>query len=491
MRSLFLRIFLALWVTTTVIGAAFAVIHANSFPAERIARWQRLLAETVRLHGEQSLRCLETATRSRCEEELRQLADDTDLTLFVFRDQEVLLATIDVPEAARSVVRDVSADGREARSESKAGSFLGVRITSEDREGYVVVGRRPHMSRWDRIISPQTLPLRLLILTVLTGAASYLLARYLTRPLRALRRATQQIADGDFAVRVGPEIGVNVDEVASLGQDFDRMAARIETLRATEQRLLRDISHELRSPLARLRVALEMARQRAGDGATKHLDRIEREAERLGDLIGQVLTVARLESELQERPLEDEIDVVAIVTEVVRDADFEARAHNRRVELHTEVSAHLLGSEEILRSAIENVLRNAVRMTSEESPVEVTLRSVPGAERIELLVRDHGPGVPDSALRDIFRPFYRVGTDRDRRTGGSGIGLAITQRAVELHGGSVSAENDPGGGLLVTLTLPVIAVRSSLPPDPARVEGEAPPTPADARDTRTESRLHS
>lgn len=466
MRSLFVRMFLALWLTTTLVGVAFSVIHANSFPAEKIERWRRLVAETVRLHGQQSLRCLETASRQRCEQEMVQLSRETDLTLYLLRGDEVALAAVDVPPMARLVAAEAAAKGSEARSDSREGSFLALNVTGPGSERYVVVGRRPHVSRWDRAISPQTLPHRLLVLMVVTGGASYLLARYLTRPLRTLRHATQRIADGDYAVRVSPEIGESVGEVASLARDFDRMAQRIEALRTAEQRLLRDVSHELRSPLARLRVALEMARQRAGDGATKHLDRIEREAERLGDLIGQVLTVTRLEAELEEGPLA-ELDLTAILIDLVRDADFEARALGRRVELDAPLSVRMPGSEEILRSAIENVIRNAIRMTAEDTAVEVTLaRDGPAGDRVALRIRDQGPGVPDSALSDIFRPFYRVGTDRDRRTGGSGIGLAITQRAVTLHGGSVTAENDPEGGLVVTLRFPATETHDAAPPTP-------------------------
>jgi signal transduction histidine kinase len=310
--------------------------------------------------------------------------------------------------------------------------------------------------------------LRLLAVAATAAAACYGLARYVTRPLAALRSATRALAHGNLAVRVGPTMGRAPEEFTELGRDFDRMAGRLDALVTAERRLLRDISHELRSPLARLSVALGLARQRP-DGDPAALDRIEREADRLNELIGQLLTLARLESGARE-PAREIVDVLAIVREVAEDADFEARGRRRAVHVEG-VEAAVVGDAELLRSAIENVVRNAVRHTADGTAVEVVVRrlfeqSAPG---VRISVRDHGSGVPDRALPYIFEPFYRVSEAREHGTGGVGLGLTIAHRTVRLHGGGVRAANAQGGGLEVEIDLPAQTVLSRRTPLVARV----------------------
>ncbi|HEU4390966.1 MAG TPA: ATP-binding protein, partial [Blastocatellia bacterium] len=256
-----------------------------------------------------------------------------------------------------------------------------------------------------------------------------------------------------------------------LGRDFDVMAARLQGLLDSQQRLLHDVSHELRSPLARLRIGLELARNGDGAEATWAFDRIEREADRLNDLIGQILALARLDN--KPRVTDNTIvDLKRVVDEVVADADFEANSHNRRVNVVTTEECSVAGNEQLLRSAIENVVRNAVFHTAEGTAVEVSLRSRNGGNVAEAVigVLDHGHGVPQAALDKIFRPFYRVADSRDRKSGGVGLGLSISQRAIQLHGGKVRATNAPAAGLLVEIVIPVadeVAIRP---------EGDTAPT---------------
>ena len=210
------------------------------------------------------------------------------------------------------------------------------------------------------------------------------------------------------------------------------------------------VSHELRSPLARLQVALGIARQRGADGAL--LDRMEKETERLGELIGLVLSMARLE---QAREIASPADVRLdeLVMSLVADATFEAEGSKRSVRIVRTEPISVRGDAELLRQATENVVRNALRFAPDESSVDIELVRVNGAS-VELRVRDHGPGVPEAALTEIFRPFTRVEAARERTSGGAGIGLAITERAVRLHEGTVVASNAEGGGLCVTIRLP-------------------------------------
>jgi two-component system sensor histidine kinase CpxA len=286
---------------------------------------------------------------------------------------------------------------------------------------------------------------------ILTGGLfCYWLARHLTSPVEKLRAATQELAGGNLSTRVLPTMGKRRDELASLAADFDLMAEKIEALINSQRRLLGDISHELRSPLARLNVALELARQRAGAEATTALERIQHEAENLNEMIGQLLALTRLESGA-EGMKKTQVDLVALVTAITDDAQFEAASRHRTVRLKTSVRCTTVGNELLLRRAIENVVRNAVQYTAEGTEVEVEVRC---SETAVITIRDHGAGVPENALVEIFRPFYRVDDARDREAGGVGLGLAIADRAVRLHGGTVDAGNASAGGLVVTIRLP-------------------------------------
>jgi two-component system sensor histidine kinase CpxA len=280
----------------------------------------------------------------------------------------------------------------------------------------------------------------------------YALAAYLTSPIWRLRLATQKLAEGELSTRVGSRSLRRRDELADLAVDFNMMAERIESLITSQQRLTQDISHELRSPLARLNVALELVKQKSGPDMQPMLDRIETESARLNEMIGRILTLAKLESgdDDHERQL---IDLAELVRDVAADADFEAQAKGKVVEVSGADKCNVLGSENLLRSAIENVLRNAVRYTADRTVVDISLTTKNGHAVIK--ISDHGGGVPEGELGNLFRPFYRVGEDRTRKTGGIGLGLAIAERAVKAHKGTISAANR-NGGLQVEISLEAI-----------------------------------
>lgn len=302
------------------------------------------------------------------------------------------------------------------------------------------------------------------VIGLLMGALCFGLARYLTSPAIQLSRVARRFAGGDLAARVGPRLGARRDELGELGRDFDFMAERIEAQRAGERRLLGDISHELRSPLARLQVALDLAEQGANAPTRRYLARIEEEVEELGALIGQLLTLTRLENAGDEAPGQEEIDLAALVAAVCADADFEASANasacananasasGQTVELTQTAAARVRGNGALLKSAVENVVRNAL-IHAPSSPVRVTLQ-VTETEAV-IRVRDWGEGVPAEALDELFRPFFRVALARDRQSGGTGLGLSITQRALASHGGNVRASNAEGGGLAVEMRVPL------------------------------------
>jgi two-component system sensor histidine kinase CpxA len=278
-----------------------------------------------------------------------------------------------------------------------------------------------------------------------------------------LRAATQRLAAGDLSARAGGLAARRRDEMAQLVRDFDTMAERLEAAVHAQARLLHDISHELRSPLARLNVASALAHQRAGVEAHSALERIDLEAERLNELIGGLLTIARLDSGNDARQ-KSPILLGEMIEGIAADANFEAQVRNCGVASVIKQDCLVMGAPILLHSAIENVVRNAARYTQQGTSAQITLErgQSNGGEAVIRIV-DSGPGVPEEALDKLFRPFYRIDDARGRRTGGVGLGLAITERAVRLHGGTVKASNRPEGGLQVEIRLPLAAAADHEP----------------------------
>ncbi len=289
-----------------------------------------------------------------------------------------------------------------------------------------------------------------LLALLVSGMLSLWLANSLSRPLRLLRETSRSLARGRLESRVPGVVSRRADDIGQLGQDFDHMAERIQSLIEAQQKLLSNISHELRSPLTRLQIALGIARQRVeDDSAVPQLDRIEREAQRLEAMIAQLLQLSRLENRLQHMDLQP-LDLGKMLSTIADDAHFEARAQNRSVHLNSGVSVRVIGDQMLLGSAIENVVRNAVKYTPENT--EVVIDTAVHGDQVHIAVADAGTGVPPQDLPHLFEPFYRASNSQQ---GGSGLGLSITRQAIEAHKGMVKAENRPEGGLRITLQLPV------------------------------------
>ena len=304
---------------------------------------------------------------------------------------------------------------------------------------------------------PRVIATPILLAALVSAIVCLLLARYLTAPIGRLRQATQKLAQGDLNQRVSSSMGKRKDEIVELANDFDHMAEQLQTLIESHKQLLRDASHELRSPLARLQVALGLAQQRGGTENTTELDRIERETERLNELIGQLLSLARMETataEIEQGPIE----LDTLLQEVADDAAYEAHVVNRDVKIIHSLPVTINGNSVLLRSALENVVRNAIRYTTEDTLVELSLqqdREKPGW--VVIRIRDHGPGIPEDMLKSIFEPFVRIGQARDRQTGGYGLGLTIAKRAISLHGGEMNAANEDDHGISILIRLPINA----------------------------------
>lgn len=292
-------------------------------------------------------------------------------------------------------------------------------------------------------------PLACAVLASLLFAA--LLAWYFSRPIRSLRQAFEAASSGDLAPRF-EHLGIKGgDELHDLSRDFDRMAARLRSLIEGQTRLLHDVSHELRSPLARLQAAIGLAHQQP-DKMAASMERIERESIRMDKLVGELLTLARLESGALETAKED-IDMADLLGQLLEDAEFEATTHGRKLVQHGEGAVIILGQADLLARAIENVVRNAIKHSPMGQAVEVEI--TPEAEQLRIRVLDRGPGVAPQDLKAIFEPFYRSeGTEKDVE--GHGLGLAIAQQVVQQHGGTIHAANREDGGLCVEIALPLV-----------------------------------
>jgi len=247
------------------------------------------------------------------------------------------------------------------------------------------------------------------------------------------------------------------DEIGDLIRDFDAMASRIEELISRQRQLISDVSHELRSPLARLNVALDLGRERKGDDPA--FDHMQEDIRILDEMIGRLLTIAKLDISAPQVPMAD-FDLTALVSQIVRNAEFELQEPNGGVRLLSSGQCIVRGSAELLHGAIENVVRNAIRYTENGTAVEVRIECDDSSSggSVRLVVRDYGPGVPESELKNIFLPFYRVTDARDRQSGGTGLGLAIADRVIRIHGGTIRAENAAPHGLRIEIALPLSSV---------------------------------
>ena len=290
--------------------------------------------------------------------------------------------------------------------------------------------------------------------TILSAIICFLIAHYLSKPIERLRDATHELARGNLDIRAGENLGNRRDEIADLVRDFDSMAGELRTLIQSERNLLSGVSHELRSPIARIRLALTLARDADDDERTEMLDRIEQDTIQLDSMLEQILTVARLESG-QHKPRFEPLSLNEIVDDVLHDANFEAAATGATIAFQGDGDIQVNGDAGLLRSAIENIVRNAIFYSGQGGKIEVRLNKENGMALVS--VRDNGPGVPENALPLLFKAFYRVDDSRGTTTGGMGLGLAIVRNAAIAHGGTVSAKNVAPHGLEVELRLPILS----------------------------------
>ncbi|MEO8371508.1 MAG: ATP-binding protein [Candidatus Solibacter sp.] len=433
MNSLFAKILLWFWfsLAITVVGSAFiSAFNVNendsdeNAPVARLVRFQLEEATSAyEIGGRPALQSF-LNTLHRVYDARGVLTDENGRDLLTNEDRSDLIR-----RDKRRVLYQIF----------RTGDSTVARNSNDGRYWFFFIVPRAGVGSW--FLQPE----HLFVMAVAVGLC-YWLALYLTRPVRKLQKAVERFGRGDLSARAQ---SVRRDELGQLARTFDQMAERMETLLAAERRLLLDISHELRSPLARLGVAIELAR--SGDDTDAALNRIQKESDRLNSLVSQLLQVTRAEGDPASLH-RDPVRLDQLVQQLVDDSRIEAEAHGCRVQYQSAEPVTIAGDPELLRRAVENALRNAIRYAPRDTAVDVALIRQSTTATVE--IRDCGPGVPENALPRIFDPFYRVETDRNRVSGGIGLGLSIARRAVELHKGRIRAEN-ANPGLRIALEFPV------------------------------------
>lgn len=444
MGRLFWKIFLWFWLTLLLIGVGVswgtAIYIQNSdafqqrdFRSRYISSQIESLRQVIYYGGEEAARNVL--------QNKRLASRRFDVFILNKNNQDILGRTFNAADS------DVTQHQPLVAKDGSSYKIFSRQETRPERRSTLAMMLRPFQS------SPGIYLLWLGIAVLLSGLVVFGLARYLSKPIRTLQMATKSFSQGNLDTRVAGLIGNRRDEIADLGQDFDRMATRIQSLINNQKQLLSDISHELRSPLARMQLAVGLARKKTGSEVETEMLRIEQEAERLDDLVGQSLTLSRLDAGAVY-PKDDFIDIAELLEDIIKDCDFEAKNQNKQVVFNYQKSWTVNANVELLRRALENIIRNAIHYTATDTSVEVALEEQRN-DAFKISICDQGKGVPEDKIESLFEPFVRLSAARDRDSGGYGLGMAIAKRAIEFHHGSITASNRKTGGLCVTIVLPV------------------------------------
>jgi two-component system sensor histidine kinase CpxA len=451
-----MKIFLWFWMAVLVGSIAFVTV-AVCLPSQTIVgRAAKYFTFNLATTGRLGIDLYEKGGPSDLDTLLGSIETISAFNLYIVTAEGTPLRDIPLPSDAGRLAQRALNQGSVQVKGWTTHPLIAQPLTSGSGQPYAIVLELP--AGWVQLLGQMyhAMVLRFTAALLASGLVCFMMVKYLTSPIRKLQSAVRKFAQGDLSVRVAAKIGSRKDEIADLGRDFDSMAGRIETLMHAHERLLRDVAHELRSPLTRLNVALEISRKHSNVEMVDSLDRISSEANQLSRLITQVLALSRLENADVELHLEP-LCLEKLIHRIVNDANFEGQSRSLPVTFHYEESATLMVDGRLIHSAIENVVRNALRFTPPGSQVEITqaIKSYNGENMAIVVISDQGPGVPQEALNDLFNPFFRVADKQRRTSGGAGIGLAIAFHAVNLHQGAISAMNRNSGGLTVEIRLPM------------------------------------
>jgi two-component system sensor histidine kinase CpxA len=451
MPRLFVKIFLSFWLTVVVIGISLVFAFMLQ-PANIPSKWHASLADTTRFFGTAAVRAFERGGAPAAVGYIHALSEDAHIHGCVFDASGNALAGESCAELSGLAARVVRGDPS-AQDMRRGLTRIAVFVTGPDGRTFIYASELLSGPGAAFGMSPEVVLLRAGVAFFVSGLVCYFLTRYLTTPILRLRTVAQLISAGQLGMRAEGKLESRRDEFGDLVRDFNLMASKTENLISIQRQLMYDVSHELRSPLARMNVALDLLHRRIGeDSALRHM---ETDLQRLNEMITRLLTVAKLDAAnaLQSRA---RVNLTELVSSIAVDVEFEAQEKGNRVIVVPEASLVILGDPSLLRSAVENVLRNAMRYTKPGTTVEVVLQTTQAAGSNEAIiaVRDHGTGVPMDELTNIFKPFYRVTDGRGSESTGAGLGLSITERIVTLHEGRIRATNEPDGGLCVEMVFP-------------------------------------
>ncbi|WP_428239657.1 ATP-binding protein [Gynuella sp.] len=456
-HTLFGKIFLWFWITCILIIAITSVVVKS---INRPYQIEPANSESIEALASQARRVLQIYARygSEAVTQLQRINELERVQIYLVDEEFRIIGLPRPPRSAFPLLSTMLDETRPVLGFWRNEVWLGPATLQIGNQGYYLLLRGWNAS------PPSSLPQEYLNETVilmlsllLSGLLSAFLAWSFSRPLTKFGRAYRELAGGKLDTRIGHSLTKRMDEFGHLGRDFDYMASRLENLVYAQQRLLSNVSHELRSPITRIQVALGIAHQKCGPEAHGILERIERETEKLEQMIAQVLKLSRLENKMQSMEWAP-MDLTPLLIQLADDANFEAMAVNKSVTLKTGHSKWIRGESSLLHSALENIVRNGIRYTKEHTTVEIETRDMAfgKADKVEILIRDHGPGTSEEVLQHLFEPFFRA--VENTADGGAGLGLSIAEQVISSHNGTLSAKNHIGGGLEFQIQLPSINV---------------------------------
>lgn len=455
MRSLYWKIFLTFWLTTILIIITTAWVTSEITQKSSIPAREQVFMDS---YANAAVATFESGRHAALKKWLEQTGLSKNMTLYLLCSTGEIIGNQSPPLVIREITADLVKEELDNGLLKFGNVVVSHEILSTTGRAYrlAAVSDKP-LSHFVVVVPWASLTIRLVVAMVISGLICYLLSIYVTQPLRLLRLAAKSIATGKLNTRVGRFKGHSHDEIAQLSDEFDRMAEQLEDMINTKERLLQDISHELRSPLARLQIAIELGRKKSSELAEVEFSRMEMECMRLNQLIGEILQFARLDKSINSLLEVSDSDIAQILKKITTDANFEYGEAQARVKL-TATSCFLKVDERLIHRALENIIRNALRYSPSNEPVFVNLSIDNEQHQCLIQISDFGPGVPEDQLLMIFDPFYRVDTSRTKKTGGYGLGLSIAQKAINLHDGTITAQNrhDETGrtGLIVSIRLP-------------------------------------
>lgn len=452
MRSLYWKIFLSFWLATilTIITTAWVtseIAQKSSIPAR-----EKVFMDS---YANAAIAIFESSQHDALKKWLKQTGESKQMTLFLLSSTGEIIGNQEPPFEIKQIGADLVKEELDDGILKFGNVIISHEILSTSGTAYRLVAVSEKPLAHFVIIPWAGLTIRLSIAIIISGLICYLLSIYLTQPLRSLGLAAKSIAKGKLNTRVGQFIGHHRDEIAELSNEFDRMAEQLETLINSKERLLQDISHELRSPLARLQIAIELGRNKTNDQAEVEFSRMEVECLRLNTLIGEILQFARLDKSIDQLD-RTHVTILALLHKVITDANYEFANSKPGIIPDSSPIEQLFCDEHLIHRAIENIIRNAYRYSPANEAVSILLTTDTLKTHLFIDILDHGPGVPPDQLETIFNPFYRVDTSREKKTGGYGLGLAIADKAIKQHQGTIVATNRINGGLQVRITLPLL-----------------------------------